>query len=161
MANPALKSFDEPAISRDVREFLLAPPRMIIDGKSVDALAGGLIDVFDPATGRVISQVPAGQAEDIDLAVAAARRALDGEWAKLRPADRERMILKLADLVAANEDFLAQLETLNNGQSIGIARALEVGASVEHLRYMAGWATKIEGTTIDVSIPIPPGQKYG
>ncbi len=143
------------------REFLSAPMRMMIAGKDVAARAGRVFDVFNPATGRVIARVPAGQAEDVDAAVSAARTAFEsGDWPKMRPADRERIILKLADLVEVNTACLAEIETLNNGQSIGIACALESGASAEHLRYMAGWATKIQGTTIDVSIPIPPGQKY-
>ncbi|HEX7759384.1 MAG TPA: aldehyde dehydrogenase family protein [Caulobacteraceae bacterium] len=142
------------------RSFLASPVKMMIGGQAVDARSGRELEVFDPATGSVIARVPAAGAEDADLAVAAARSALTGEWSRLRPADRERAILKLADLVEADADALAELETLNNGQSIGVARALEVGASAEHLRYMAGWATKIYGTTLDVSIPMPPGQKY-
>ncbi|RBL65834.1 aldehyde dehydrogenase, partial [Pseudomonas sp. MWU13-2625] len=97
---------------------------------------------------------------DVDLAVGAARRAFEGNWKALRPADRERLLLKLADLLEANGEELAQLETLNNGQSIHLARALEVGAAAEFTRYMAGWATKIEGKSLDVSIAAVPGAQY-
>ncbi len=154
------KELDQLPLGQETRAFLSAPMRMLIGGQKVEAHSGRTLDVFDPASGCVIAKVPAGQAEDVDAAVKAARKALDGEWSRLRPADRERILLKLADLIAVHENLFAELETLNNGQSIMIARALEVGASVEHLRYMAGWATKIEGTTVDVSIPFPPGQKY-
>jgi phenylacetaldehyde dehydrogenase len=140
--------------------FLAVPPRMAIGGRKVDARSGATLPVYDPASGSEIARVPAGGAADVDLAVVAARTALDGTWSRLRPADRERLLFRLADLIEANGEELAQLETANNGQSIGIAHAVEVGASVEHLRYTAGWATKIYGQTFDVSIPIPPGTRY-
>lgn len=161
MTSSAIANLEALPLEAGVREFLRAPQRMVIGGNDAEASSGKCLDVFDPATGRVIAEVPAGGAADIELAVLAARKALEsGPWPKLRPADRERLILKLADLVEANAEAFAQIETLNNGQSISISRALESGASIEHLRYMAGWATKIEGATLDVSIPIPPGQKY-
>ncbi len=161
MANSSVDSFKSLPLEPGVREFLRTPQRMVIGGANAEANSGKCLDVFDPATGRVIATVPAGANQDIDAAVHAARKALEsGPWPKLRPADRERLILKLADLVDANAEAFAQIETLNNGQSINISRALESGASAEYLRYMAGWATKIEGATLDVSIPIPPGQKY-
>ena len=161
MTNSALGHLEGLALDAGVREFLRTPHRMVIGGGDAEACSGRVLDVFDPATGQAIAKVPAGGAEDVDAAVRAARQAFEtGPWPKLRPADRERLILKLADLVEANGEAFAQIETLNNGQSIDISRALESGASVEHLRYMAGWATKIEGATLDVSIPIPPGQKY-
>ena len=161
MSSLAAASLESLPLESGAREFLKTPHHMIIGGKDAGAVSGRTLDVFDPASGAVIGVVPAGAAADIDAAVSAARAALEkGPWSKLRPADRERLILKLADLVEANAEAFAQIETLNNGQSINISRALESGASIEHLRYMAGWATKIEGATLDVSIPIPPGQKY-
>src|SRR5690606_13016489 len=63
-------------------------------------------------------------------------------------------------LVEQNGEELAQLETLSQGKSINLSRMLDVGATVEFMRYMAGWATKIEGTTMDVSIPLPPGARF-
>ncbi|MBN3727470.1 aldehyde dehydrogenase family protein, partial [Burkholderia sp. Ac-20379] len=81
-------------------------------------------------------------------------------WRGLRPADRERILLRLADTIEAHGEELAQLETLNQGKSIHVARAIEVGATVEYVRYMAGWATKLGGETLDVSIPFPPGARY-
>jgi phenylacetaldehyde dehydrogenase len=119
------------------------------------------LDVFDPATGERLASVPDADATDVDRAVSAARTAFDARiWSGLRPVERERILLKLADLLEANGEELAQLETLNQGKSINIARAVEVGATIEYVRYMAGWATKITGETLDVSIPFPPGTRY-
>ncbi|MEZ5913259.1 MAG: aldehyde dehydrogenase family protein [Paracoccaceae bacterium] len=118
------------------------------------------MEVFNPATGTKIAEVPKGGAVEIDLAVRAARHALDGEWSRLRPVERQRLLLKLADLIEDNGEELAQIETLNNGKSVMLSRLVEVGNSSNYLRYMAGWSTKIEGSTIDVSIAVPPGTKY-
>lgn len=147
-------------VSGATRAFLSRKHNLLIGANDVGTRSGSEIPVHDPASGAVIAAVPAGGKSEIDAAVAAARAALEGPWAKHRPADRERLLLKLADAIEADGQLLAEVETVNNGQSIGIAQALEVGASAEHLRYMAGWATKIYGQTLDVSIPIPPGTRY-
>jgi phenylacetaldehyde dehydrogenase len=143
------------------RSFLEGPHRIFIGGTFIETPGAENIDVFDPSSGTVIAAVPACGDAEVDQAVSAARSALKGEWSRLRPADRERMILKLADLLERDGETFAQLESLNNGKSIGISRALEVSASVDYLRYMAGWATKIEGHTLDSSIQAPPaGSRY-
>ncbi len=135
--------------------------RMLIDGQWADARDGRTFSVYNPATGEVLAQVPAGDATDVDAAVAAARRALGAPgWRDLTPYARERLLHKLADLIEANGDELARLETLNQGKLLPWSHAIEVGGSAQWLRYMAGWATKIEGQTFDVSIPFPPGVKY-
>lgn len=133
--------------------------KMLIDGQWCDAQSGKTFDVFDPATGKVIAQVPAGDAADVDRAVAAARLAFDG-WRDTLPAVRERLLLKLADLVETHADEFAKLEALDNGKMVGVAQFMDVPAAIQWLRYMAGWATKIEGSTLDVSIPFPEGVKY-
>jgi len=140
--------------------FINSDLKMIIGGRRSIADAGETIEVYDPATGSRIASVPRGTANDVDRAVKAARAALDGEWSRLLASDRQRLMLKLADLIEENGEELAQIETLNNGKSILFSRLLEVGASAEYVRYMAGWATKIEGSTLDVSIAIPPGTRY-
>ncbi|WP_025038759.1 aldehyde dehydrogenase family protein [Bradyrhizobium sp. DOA9] len=147
-------------VSDATRTFLAGEHTMTIGGRDVVAASGATIPVYDPAAGGTIALVPAGGKAEIDAAVKEARKALDGAWSKLRPADRERLLLRLADALEADGTVLAELETANNGQSIGIAKAIEVGASAEHLRYMAGWATKIYGQTLDVSIAVPPGTRY-
>jgi len=154
MATPQL------AISHWTAEFLRTPRRMLVGGSWVASAAGKTIPVFNPATGEPLCTVPQGQAEDVDAAVTAARRALEGnDWRRMRPADRERLLFRLADAVEADADHLAELESLNNGKTLAMARAVDIPCTVEFLRYMAGWATKIEGRTLDLSFPAPPGKR--
>ncbi|WP_415913707.1 phenylacetaldehyde dehydrogenase StyD [Paraburkholderia sp. J63] len=135
--------------------------QMFVDGRFSDSGNGRTFAVFNPATGAEIAQVPDAADADVDAAVAAARRAFEADtWRRLPPAERERLLLKLADLVERNGDELAALETLNQGKLLGFSKMLEVGGSVQWLRYMAGWATKIEGSTVDLSLAFPPGVRY-
>jgi phenylacetaldehyde dehydrogenase len=144
-----------------IEQFLDRDFGLFINGASQPAHSGRWIDVFNPATGEAIARVPDADSADVDRAVASAHEAfVERRWSGLRPADRERILLRLADVIEAHGEELAQLETLNQGKSINIARAIEVGATVEYVRYMAGWATKIHGETLDVSIPFPPGAQY-
>jgi len=129
----------------------------VIDGKS-HRCDKAQIAVFDPATGQPLAQADAADADLVDRAVRSARRALETEWARIRPADRQLLLLKLADLIERDADALAELETLDNGMLLPFARHVSVGAAVEHLRYMAGWATKLTGSTMDVSIPTGQAQ---
>lgn len=132
-----------------------------IDGRSVPAQAGRHLEVLDPATGMRVAEVADSDAADVALAVQAAQQAFEASaWRGLRPADRERLLCRLADLIEAHGDELAALETLESGKLLGVARAIDVGAGAEHVRYMAGWATKIEGSTLDTSIGFPPGVGY-
>ena len=117
--------------------------------------------VVDPASGALLAEVAEADEALLERAVQSAHAAFkSGVWSGLRPADRERILLRFAALVEAHGEELAQLETLNQGKSINLSRMLDVGASVEFMRYMAGWATKIEGQSLDVSIPIPQGARY-
>lgn len=149
------------AISIDpvVAAFLAAPHGAFIDGRFTTDHRDAL-DVYNPATGSVIALVASCDEAQVDAAVTAARAALEGPWSRLLPSERQRLILRLADLVETHAEQLAQIETINQGKSIGVARAIEAGGSAEHLRYMAGWATKIEGQTLDNSISMPPGASY-
>ncbi len=148
-------------VNDSVRAFLAREHGLFINGGPQPALSATRVDVFDPSTGEAIASVPDANAADVDRAVTNAREAFDARvWSGLRPADRERILLHFADLIEANTEDLAQLETLEQGKSINISRAIEVGATVEYVRYMAGWATKITGETLDVSIPFPPGARY-
>jgi phenylacetaldehyde dehydrogenase len=147
-------------IAPKVRAFLSRQLGHFINN-AMEAPSAPFVDVFDPATGKILTRVPDGQAEDIDRAVAAARAAFErGPWPAMRPSDREQILMRLSQLIGDNGEEIAQLETLNQGKSINLSRAAEVGHAVEFIRYMAGWATKIEGATIDVSIPVPPGARY-
>ena len=149
------------AIDPRVQAFLTKQHGLFIDGATREAKGSRRIDVFDPATGEVAATVACADASDVDRAVASAKAAFDaGIWSGLPPVERERILLKFADLVEAHGEELAQLETINQGKSINIARMLDVGASLGYMRYYAGLATKITGQTLDVSIPLPPGTRY-
>jgi phenylacetaldehyde dehydrogenase len=135
--------------------------RMFINGEWRTASGDSTFTLHDPATGQEIARVPQATAADVDAAVQAAKTALHhASWRDMLPAVRERLMQKLADLVEQHADELARLETLNQGMLLGVAHAVDVGASVQWLRYMAGWATKIHGDSIDISFPMPPGTKY-
>ncbi len=144
-----------------VTAFVRAPKRLFIGGEWVEASSDRTFDVFDPATGRVIAAAPEAGAEDVDRAVCAARRALEeGEWAQLAPADRERLLWRLSDLVEREADKLAALEALDNGKSVRMARLVDIQGAIDYLRYMAGWATKIEGATLSPSFKGIPGARH-
>ena len=101
------------------------------------------------------------QCADVDRAVTSAKRAFDsGVWRALPPSERERILLRFAALVEANGEQLAQLETLNQGKSINIARMIDIGGSLGFMRYYAGLTTKHNGQSLDVSIGMPPGARY-
>ncbi len=144
------------ALGEAARRFIAEKRRLLIDGQWVDAADGKTFAAIDPATEGEICQLAEAGPDDVDRAVKAARRAFeDSKWSRMRPADRERLLLKLADLVEANTDQLAGLESLDVGKPLFLARIIDVHGTVEFLRYMAGWATKVEGRTLDVSIGIP------
>ena len=148
-------------LNKQVLQFLSKPKKMMIDGKWVDAVSGKTFATLDPSTEEPLVQVAEGDKQDIDLAVKAARRAFEnGPWRKMTPSERGRAIWKLADLMEQNLEQFAELETLDNGKPIGVARAADVPLAVDLFRYMAGWATKVEGTTIPISVPYTPGAKY-
>jgi phenylacetaldehyde dehydrogenase len=132
-----------------------------IDGRSVPPASGQSLQVVDPASEMVVAEAPDSDARDVDAAVAAARRALeDSDWSRMRPADRERVLYRLSVLIEEHADELSAMETLQSGKLQGIARMVDVGFSAEFVRYMAGWATKLEGSTLQNSIPSPPGSRY-
>lgn len=132
-----------------------------IDGEFREAHASVRIDVVDPASEMVVADTPDSDAQDVNDAVAAARRALeDSAWSRMRPADRERILFRLSQLIEEHGDELSAMETLQSGKLQGVARMIDVGFSAEFVRYMAGWATKLEGSTLQNSIPFPPGARY-
>src|ERR1700733_12060833 len=150
-----------PQIHPQVAEFLDKPRKMLINGQWVDAVSGKTFPTYNPATGEVLAQVAEGDREDIDRAVKAARAAFEiGPWSKMTPSERGRLIWKLADLLEENTEEFATLETLDNGKPLKVARGADVPLAVDLFRYMAGWATKIEGTTIPISVPYTPGAQY-
>ncbi len=144
-----------------VSEFLSTPRKMLINGKWVDSASGKTFPTYDPSTGEVLAQIAEGDREDINRAVRAARDAFDrGPWPRLTASERGRMIWKLGDLIEQHLEEFAELETLDNGKPLKVARVADVPLAVDLFRYMAGWATKIEGNTIPISVPYTPGAKY-
>ncbi len=144
-----------------VRAFTTTPRRMLIGDAWVDAASGATLDVIDPASEQFLTTVPAGDSEDIDRAVRAARSAFEsGAWRNLYPSERERLLLRLADRLEDHAQEFAEIEALDNGKPVGMARMVDVAAAVSFLRYMAGWATKIEGSTVDVSPPFPGARTF-
>lgn len=148
-------------LDTQVSKFLSQPLKLLIGGKWVESASGQTFDVLNPATGDVITHVASGDHEDIDRAVKAARHAfLGGPWSRLTVSERGRLIWKLADLLETHLEEFAELESLDNGKPISVARVADVPLAVDIFRYMAGWATKIEGNTIPISMPCAPGTQY-
>ena len=143
------------ALSPAARDFAGREHGLLVDGELRPAAGGATFETLDPATGAAIATVPQGGAEDVDAAVRAARAAFgDGApWRKMSAADRGRRIHALAELIETHADELAELESLDNGKPVKFARHVDVAGAAAHLRYFAGWPTKIEGNTIPVSIP--------
>jgi acyl-CoA reductase-like NAD-dependent aldehyde dehydrogenase len=140
------------ALSDGPREFVSKARGLWIAGEEVPARDGRTFETIDPATGEAICEVAHGGAEDADRAVAAARQALDSGWRALAPSKRAGLIYSFAEAIKANLAELAELESLDNGKPLAYAKG-DIAAAVNHLRYYAGWPTKIEGETIPVSSP--------
>jgi len=144
-----------------VRSFLAQRRPMLIGGDWVWAQSGRTFETVNPATQKVLTEVAEGDAADIDLAVAAARAALESkDWKMMKPSERGLLMFRLADLIEKNADELAQLDVLDNGKPITVARFAEISLAVDVFRYMAGWATKIEGKTIPISVPYAQGGEF-
>ncbi len=142
----------DPRLSRRTTDFLSSDHRMLIDGRFVAAESGKTLPVYNPATGEVITQVPEAEAEDVNRAVTAARRAFDeGPWPRMSPSERGRVLWKIADLVEEHLEEFAELESLDNGKPFSVARVADVPLTVDMFRYMSGWATKISGKTLPLS----------
>src|ERR1700732_2311266 len=148
-------------VDRSVEDFVATPRQLFIDGQWTDAASGQTFDTPHPATGETLARVAEGGAEDIDRAVRAARRAFEeGPWGRMTPSERGRIIWRIGDLILEHADELAQLESLDNGKPVGVARAADVPLAADLFHYMAGWATKIEGNTINISVPYMPGANF-
>jgi aldehyde dehydrogenase (NAD+) len=127
------------------------PRKLLIGGEWVDAQTDATIETFDPATGGVLTTIPAGTAGDVDRAVRAARSAFEDTWRDLNPSARGRCLLKLADLIDEYAEELATIETLDVGKPLTEAQYVDMAVTSEIYRYYGGWATKIHGQTLPVS----------
>src|ERR1700759_139256 len=141
-------------INSKTADFLGRQHPMLIDGRFVLAASGKAFPVYNPATGEVIAQVPEAEEEDVNRAVSAARKAFDeGPWTKLSTSQRGALIWKLADLIEANLEEFAEIESVDNGKPFSVAKAADVPLTVDMFRYMGGWATKLSGSTLNFSTP--------
>jgi len=148
-------------LDKDVETFVAAPRQLFINGQWTDAASGRTFDTPNPATGETLATIAEGDAEDINRAVRAARKAFeDGPWGKMSPSERGRIIWRIGDLILEHRDELAQLESLDNGKPFAVAQAADVPLAADLFHYMAGWATKLEGNTIDLSVPYMPGADF-
>jgi acyl-CoA reductase-like NAD-dependent aldehyde dehydrogenase len=127
------------------------PNRLLIDGQWVEASTGNVVVTLNPATNEPLAEVAAAGARDVDLAIDAAHRALDGAWGRMKGADRAKLLWRIADLLEADAEELAVLETLDNGKPLSLSRRDDVPGAIEQFRYYAGWASKLEGASIPVS----------
>ncbi|HEV3319707.1 MAG TPA: aldehyde dehydrogenase family protein [Solirubrobacteraceae bacterium] len=140
------------ALDDAARAFLSGPHGLLIGDERPGAADGhSTFATLDPATGREIAQVAFAGPEDADRAVAAARAALRGPWSQLPAAGRERLLHDLALAVETHAQELAQIESLDNGKPVGLAQYVDVRGTAAHLRYFAGWPTKIEGAVLPVA----------
>jgi phenylacetaldehyde dehydrogenase len=147
-----------PQLNKQVSEFLSKPRKMLVDGKWVEAVSGKTFETYNPATGEVLARVAEGDRADIDNAVKAARRAFEsGPWPDVSPSQRGRLLWKLSDLLEKHLEEFAELETLDNGKPLFFSRIVDIPTAIDVFRYMAGWATKVEGNTIPISAH---GAKY-
>src|SRR3984957_17013 len=147
-------AISKPKLGKDSKAFLAKKHHMLIGGKWVEAKSGKTFEVEDPATQEVIAHVPAGDKADIDLAVAAARKAFEiGPCSRISPAERSKLVWELGGPLQQHAPEFAGVEALDNGKPVTNARRDDVGGSVAMFRYMAGWSTRLTGETIPVSSP--------
>ncbi len=144
---------DPELLARLRTKFAAGSGKLLIGGSWRDAQSGETFATVDPASGQELARVASADAADVDLAVGAARRAFEGDWARTKPNERSRLLLRLAELVELHAAELALTETLDVGRPIALTRVMDVAGSIEQLRYNAGWATKLAGETVEVSMP--------
>jgi len=143
-------AFVQPDYSAAAKKALARKPALFINNEWVKSTHDKTLAVEDPSTGKEIARIVDASDADVDRAVAAARAAFDdGRWSGLPPNRRERLLIKLADLLEARADEFAELEAIDNGKPVGMAAAVDIPASIDHLRYMAGWASKLAGELIE------------
>jgi phenylacetaldehyde dehydrogenase len=151
----------EPQISRPVAQFMATPRKLLIDGKWLAAASEKTFEVKNPANGATIARAAEADKADIDAAVRAARRAFEsGPWPAMTPSERSKILWRIGDLISKYTDELSELESLDNGKPMTVARAADVPLAADIFQYMAGWCTKIEGKTIPLSVLYTPGVQY-
>jgi phenylacetaldehyde dehydrogenase len=139
-------------------EFIRQPKKLLINGECVAAVSGKTFEVMNPATAEVIAHVAEGDQADVDKAVKAARQALESNaWTNMSPSERGKLVWRVGDLILKYAD---ELESLDNGKPVAVARAADVPLAADIFHYMAGWATKLHGLNIPLSVPYTPSAQY-
>ncbi|HIG31043.1 MAG TPA: aldehyde dehydrogenase family protein [Verrucomicrobiales bacterium] len=149
--------------SAKAQAYLSSPRQMLINGQWIPSLSGQTFPVFNPANGQEIAQIASGDKEDIDAAVQAARKVFDderGPWRRMIPSERGKLIWKIGDLILENAEELAELESIDNGKPISVAKVADIPLAADLFHYMAGWVTKMEGRTIPISVAYAPGAEF-
>jgi acyl-CoA reductase-like NAD-dependent aldehyde dehydrogenase len=142
------------SLGAQAREFIAKDHQLLIGSERIDAADGRTFATLDPSSGQEIAQVAHAGPADVDRAVKAARAAFsEGPWASMPAAGREGLMLALAAAIESRAEEFAQVESLDNGKPVGLAQYVDVAGAVAHLRYFAGWPTKIEGGVLPVSVP--------
>jgi phenylacetaldehyde dehydrogenase len=136
----------EISTDKRINDLLATEGKLFINNRWRAAVSGKTFSTPNPATGAVLATVADGHAEDIDAAVAAARAACAGQWSSLTPAQRSKILWRVADLIEDHGETLAELETLDNGKPKLQAQYVDVAVSADVFRYMAGRCTKLEAT---------------
>ncbi|SEK34568.1 phenylacetaldehyde dehydrogenase [Colwellia chukchiensis] len=140
-------------VTEHTKRFLAQKQQMYIGGEFCSAQSGNVYEVIEPCTAGLLAQVPDASIADVDLAVAAAKSSFtDSPWSRMKPNERERLLLRLADVIEQHSQTLAELESLDAGKAISGCKAVDIDGSIDVLRYMAGWSTKIAGSTKNVSV---------
>ncbi len=142
--------YQQKPYSDAAKQMLARKPQLFINNEWTDSTGDDTLAVVDPSSGREITRIVEANSDDVNAAVAAARTAFDdGRWTGLPAIARERMIHKLADLIEAHTEELAELEAIDNGKPVGMATAVDIPAAANMFRYTAGWATKLIGEAIE------------
>jgi phenylacetaldehyde dehydrogenase len=140
------------ALSAKAIDFIGKPKQMLINGRWENSASGKTFPVINPATGETIAHAAEGDKVDIDKAVKAARQALDNKaWANMTASERGKLVWRIGDLILKYADELAELESLDNGKPLTVAKAADVALAADIFHYMAGWTTKLHGLTIPIS----------
>lgn len=139
------------SVQEKVKKYLSEPKKMLINGEWVASASGKTFESINPANGQVIAAVYEAGEEDVDKAVKSAKAAFKGPWSQFSPAERSRLINKLADLIEEHQDELTYLETIDFGSIESLSRYGWVIGAAGHFRYYAGWATKLNGETMTLT----------
>lgn len=143
------------------KDFALKEHGHFIGGEWCGAKGKKTFEIYDPGSAKVFTNVSLAQKPEVDAAVNAARTAFQSrEWSQMLPADRGKLLWRIADLIEENADILAELESLDNGKPKTIARVADVSLAAEHFRYYAGWPGKILGNTIQISVPFMKNNQF-